>query len=141
MTRQSNRLSNIPLKNCRGGISHLPKLKAQEYPAMVLLLMVLLGTHNKYMDTEETRRVQTALSHMYVLWMVLKQPWMDRDEVEEKLPLLIKRYDITLCAAASNPSFLPALLIAPSYCFPVLPGSSLICFPTPPLPAPCSGGR
>lgn len=71
----------------------MPKLKAQEYPGVLLILMVLLGSKDKYMDTAQTRRVQMALSSMYILWMVLKRPWMDRDEVESKLPALIKRSD------------------------------------------------
>ena len=74
----------------------MPKVKAQEYPGLVLVLMVLLGTRDKYLDTQETRRIQTALSCMYVLWMVLKRTWMDRDEVVKKLPVLIKRWGIGL---------------------------------------------
>ena len=90
-TRQSNRVSCTPLKTTRSGITNLPKTKAQEYPAVLVLLVVLLGTEAKYVDTEETRKVQNALSATYVLWFVLKRTWFDKAEVQEKLPDTVKR--------------------------------------------------
>jgi len=91
MTRQSNTVCNIPLKNCPKGVSTLSKLKAQEYPGVILLIMVVLGTKNQYLDQRRTRNVQTALSAMYVLWMVLRRTWMDKEETDAQLPSLQKK--------------------------------------------------
>jgi hypothetical protein len=91
MTRQSNTKCCIPLKNCRTGISTLPKLKAQEFPGVILLIMVVLGTKAKYLEQAQTRNVQTALSAMYLLWMVLRRTWMDKEETKTRLPSLIRR--------------------------------------------------
>jgi len=81
MTRQSNRVCGIPLKNRRKGVSNLPKVKAQEFPGITLVAMVLLGTRGKYLEETDTRNVQTAFSALYLLWMVLRRTWMDREEV------------------------------------------------------------
>lgn len=91
MTRHSNTVCNIPFKNMRSGISSLPKLKAQEYPGVILLVMVILGTSNKYLDTNTTRNVQVALSAMYLLWMILRRTWMDKEEIRTRLPDLVRK--------------------------------------------------
>ena len=94
MTRQSNRKSGIPLANFTGGITDLPKRKSQEYPALILMWMVILGMGSRYLPQEQTRMVQHALAALYLTWYVLKGTWYDREEVKS-LPDLIAR-----CAVA-----------------------------------------
>jgi len=89
-TRQSNRMSGIPLKNFRNGVSELSKLKSQEYPAVILILMVLLGMKSKYLRDDMTYAVQCGLTGLYLLWNILKRPWLDREEVKH-LPGFTKR--------------------------------------------------
>lgn len=90
-SRQSNRVSAIPLSfNSRRGLTNLPKTKAQEYPSVILLYMVLLGMNSLYLPKEQTRQVQYALVGLYLMWIVLKRTWYDRKEVK-KLPNLITR--------------------------------------------------
>jgi len=90
VTRQSNRKSGIPLVNFKGGITDLPKRKAQEYPALILLWMVLLGMGSRYFPQDQTRLIQHALAALYLTWMVLKRSWYDREEVKT-IPDLIAR--------------------------------------------------
>jgi len=90
-TRQSNRVSGIPLKNFPNGVSELPKMKSQEVPSVVLILMVLLGMRSKYLPEDLTFAVQCALTGIYVLWNTLKRPWLVRSEVKENLPRFAKR--------------------------------------------------
>lgn len=87
--RQSNNVCGIPLKHFNK-ISELPKIKSQEYPSIILVLMVLLGTEGLYMDPDLTINVQHALSGLYLMWYSLKRHWVYRNEVE-KLPSFICR--------------------------------------------------
>lgn len=89
VTRQSNTISGIPLKRF-GKISDLPKIKSQEFPAILLIVMVLLGMEGKYMDAALTRAVQNALSGLYLMWYALKRHWVFRDDIT-KLPQLVIR--------------------------------------------------
>jgi len=89
-TRQSNTLSGTPLKNFPHGVTELPKTKSQEYPAVVLILMVLLGTNDKYLNPDHTYAVQCALTGLYLLWNTLKRPWLARGEAE-KIPKFTQR--------------------------------------------------
>jgi hypothetical protein len=90
-SRQSNRVSAIPLSfSATRGVTTVPKIKAQEYPSVVLLMMVLLGMKSLYLPVEMTRRVQFALVGLYLTWIVLKRTWYNREELK-KLPSLIKR--------------------------------------------------
>jgi hypothetical protein len=89
-THQSNRVSGIPLSNFPRGVTTLPRTKSQEYPAVLLALMVLLGMEDKYLSTDRTRAIQNVLVGLYMVWYVLKRTWLDRDELE-KLPGLIHR--------------------------------------------------
>ena len=90
-TRQSNRLSGVPLHNFRGGVTSLAKVKSQEYPSVVLVLVLCLGTKDKYLPTEKTLQVQYALSGLYLLWFFLKRFWIRRSELL-RLPGLVCRY-------------------------------------------------
>lgn len=89
VTRQSNTISGIPLKHF-AKISDLPKIKSQEYPAILLIIMVLLGMEGLYLEPPVTRAVQNALSGLYLMWYALKRHWVLRDEIN-KLPRLIIR--------------------------------------------------
>lgn len=91
-TRQSNTVSGIPLgtSSFRHGVTSLPKLKSQEFPSVLMVLMVLLGMQGLYFTPQVTRQVQHALVGLYLCWYVLKRTWFDREELE-KLPELIKR--------------------------------------------------
>ena len=90
-TRQSNTVSGIPLHYFRGGVSDLPKLKSQEFPAVILAIMVALGVEDKYLDEETTAEVQAALAGLFMLWHTLRRTWYNREEVETRLPALIER--------------------------------------------------
>ena len=89
-TRQSNKVSGVPLKNFPSGISDLPKVKSQEYGAVILTLTVILGTADKYTSKERTKVVQNALSGLHVLWHVLKRPFVEVDQLD-KVPGLVSR--------------------------------------------------
>jgi hypothetical protein len=90
-SRQSNRVSGIPLSfNAARGVTTIAKVKAQEYPSVILLFMVLLGMRSLYLPQETTRKVQYALVGLYLVWIVLKRTWYDREELH-KLPPLIAR--------------------------------------------------
>ena len=81
----------VPLHTYRSGVTSLPKLKAQEYPGVTLVLVVLLGTKSRYLIEDDTRVVQVALSALFVVWTVLKRTWLDQSEVETKLPGITRR--------------------------------------------------
>lgn len=88
-SRQSNRVSAIPLSfSSARGVTNLPKTKAQEFPSIILLYMVLLGMKSLYLPQEQTRMVQYALVGLYLMWIVLKRTWYDREEIK-KLPHII----------------------------------------------------
>ena len=90
-SRQSNRVSAIPLSfNSARGVTNLPKVKAQEYPSIILLYMVLLGMKSLYLPQAQTRQVQYALVGLYLMWIVLKRTFYVRKEVK-KMPHLINR--------------------------------------------------
>lgn len=89
--RQSNTKSHIPLASSafRHGISELPKLKSQEYPAVLVVLMALLGMKSLYLKEEDTIAVQRALVLLYLTWSVLKRNWYRKAEVN-KIPKIIE---------------------------------------------------
>lgn len=66
-------------------------MKSQEYPSIILVLMVLLGMEGLYLEPELTRNVQYALSGLYFLWYYLKRSWVRKDGVDE-LPGLVERW-------------------------------------------------
>lgn len=70
----------------------MPKLKSQDFPAVVLSIMVALGMEDKYLDKEVTVDVQASLAGLYMLWHTLKRTWYSRDEVTTRLPELIERW-------------------------------------------------
>jgi len=90
-SRQSNRVSGIPLSfNSSRGVTNIPKIKAQEYPSVVVLLMVLLGMKSLYLPREQTWAVQYALVGLYLMWIVLKRTWYNRQELH-KLPGILSK--------------------------------------------------
>lgn len=89
-TRQSNRVSGIPLRHFPRGFSTTARNKSQEFPALILVLMVVLGMEGLYMSTEDTHETQYAITGLYLVWHVLKRPWISRAELP-KLNDLIKR--------------------------------------------------
>ena len=120
MTRQSNRKSGIPLTNFTGGITDLPKRKSQEYPALILVWMVILGMGSRYLSQPETRMVQHALAALYLTWYVLKRTWYDREEVKS-LPDLIARcvatYMLLHIYFMSSTVYMGGCYIPPSCCY------------------------
>lgn len=80
MTRQSRRGGGIPVKNLSHGASETPKMKAQEYPALILALIVAIGTGNYFFSVENTMEIQWALALLYMMWLVLKQPRIRADQ-------------------------------------------------------------
>lgn len=83
--RQSLSGGSIPLAGSafRHGISELPKLKSQEYPAVILVLMALIGMKSLYLAEDETLVVQRALALMFLTWSVLKRNWYRKAEVHK----------------------------------------------------------
>lgn len=81
--RQSLVAGSIPLAGSafRHGISELPKLKSQEYPAVIVVVMALMGMKELYLPHDQTVLVQRALVLLYLTWSVLKRNWYRRVEV------------------------------------------------------------
>lgn len=90
-SRQSNKLSGIPLASgvFHHGITDLPKLRSQEYPSVIVVIMVLLGMGSLYLPKERTVVVQRALVLLYLSWSVLKRDWIRRDQVSQ-IPKLLE---------------------------------------------------
>ena len=45
----------------------MAKVKSQDYPSVLLVLMLVLGTGDRYLGKDTTNAVQTALSSLYLV--------------------------------------------------------------------------
>lgn len=79
------------MANFKDGTTDLPKRKSQEYPALILVWMVVLGMSGRILPQGLTRQIQHALAALYLTWYTLKRTWYDRVEIL-KLPGLIARW-------------------------------------------------
>jgi len=66
-------------------------MKSQDYPALVLVLMALLGMNSLYFDETTTHVIQNAFAALYVCWFLLRRSWYDTEELK-KMPGLMSRY-------------------------------------------------